>query len=52
MKMTVKQARKILGVMANNLSDEQLEVEIQNSIFFAELFFEYRNKFKKSINSC
>ena len=47
--MTVKQARKILGKMANNLTDKQLEEEIQFSSFIAELFLDYNFKLKKGI---
>lgn len=39
MSMTIKQARKLLGKMAESLSDEELEKEIQSANLLKELFF-------------
>ncbi len=42
--MTIKEARKILGKLANNLSDEQLKNEIEVVDFLSELFFAQTDK--------
>lgn len=38
--MTIIQARKILGKEAREVSDEQLEKDIQTAILFKDLFFD------------
>ncbi len=38
--LTVKQARKVLGIESSDLSDEEIEVEIEIASYLKELFFE------------
>ena len=49
--MTIKQARKLLGKMAEPISDEELEKEIQTANLLKELFFNFsaRNQKSKSV---
>ena len=44
LKMTIKQARKTLGKLAQNLTNEQLEEEIQTAVFLAELLMQHYSK--------
>ncbi len=37
--LTVKKARKILGADASNVSDEQLEKDIETAALIKDLFF-------------
>jgi len=46
-KMTIRQARKILGKLAINLSDEELKKEIGNAMFNAEIFWQNYQYFLK-----
>lgn len=43
--MTIKQARKILGKLGKNLSDKQIEKEIENVNFLAEIYLKDYPKF-------
>jgi len=38
--MTVQQAKRVLGKEANNMSDEELEKEIEIANLLKELFFD------------
>ena len=43
--MTTKEARKLLGTEADNISDEQLQKEIDTANLFKNAFFDYlRNR--------
>lgn len=39
--MNVKQARKLLGKIAENISDDQLELEIKSAELLKTLFFQH-----------
>ena len=45
--MTIKQARKVLGILGKDVSDEELDGEIEIANFFAQLYFE---NYLKSLN--
>lgn len=47
MKLTISQARKILGKAAEKLTDEELEQEILTAGFLAELILEMSPKLAK-----
>lgn len=38
-KMTIKQARKILGQLADDISDQKLEQEIETASLLKDIFF-------------
>ena len=42
--LTLKQARKILGKDAQNVSDAVLESDIQTATLLKDLFFDFYNK--------
>lgn len=48
MSLSIKQARDLLEVAADDVSDEQLEMEIETAYFLKTLFFELQKKEKKS----
>lgn len=50
--MTINQARKILGNLANNLSDDEIIKEIQVAEILKTLFFKFytKNKTKKYLD--
>jgi len=49
--MTIKQARKILGKMAEGLSDKEILRDIRSAELLKNLFFEnYLNQSKKTYN--
>lgn len=45
--MTIKEARKILGTLSDNISDNELEQDIEASTLLKDLFFEQLNKSHK-----
>lgn len=50
--LTLKNARKILGKDAQNVSDEDLEKDIETATLLKNLFFDnFMNKRKKTGNS-
>lgn len=49
-KMTLEKAKKVLGRLAEGLTDEQIQVELNLSEFLAELALMYYEKQKGSYN--
>ena len=48
--MTVSKARKILGKLAERLSDEEIKKELEMSVFLAELILKEYPEYKRAIN--
>ena len=48
--ITVERAKKILGAIANNLTDAEILKEIEQAEFFADLVFELYKKNKPVVN--
>jgi len=42
--MTIKQARKILGVKSKSLSDKEIEARIQTATLLKDMFFGFMTK--------
>lgn len=47
MSMTIKQARKLLGKMADSVSDEELKKEIETANLLKEFYFNFRARNQK-----
>jgi hypothetical protein len=45
--MTIKQARKIIGVLSDNISDDEIERDIEAATLLKDLFFEKLKKTHK-----
>ena len=48
--MTLKQARKILGELGKDLSDEEIRKELEDASFLSELLLERYQIYKKAPN--
>ena len=48
--ITIKNARKMLGRLAENISDNELDEEIQTAKLLKDLFFAINARHKKSKN--
>lgn len=49
--MTIKEARKILGKEAENLTDEEIALNIESAKFLKDLFFNNLTKNRKTTNT-
>lgn len=45
--MTINEARKILGVLSDNISDDEIERDIEAARLLKDLFFEQLKKTRK-----